>query len=292
MLKITSLIILLFISSCATKRSDTNSEIDFSQVLSDQNLSDSEKIIELKIALSRQEDKINNLENNVKFFENVFDSLKKNHNKSLDYLNLQIDSFKIEQSILIGPEFSKNITKLKNKVNILEDRAFFMDSLYFSLVTDMVIIENQITSITNSIDEIEFSNSITDLNVNNEKIDFSSEYQIAHQFYMKGNYDKSLNKFQYLIENGIPDDLADNCQFWIAQSYFIQNKYEDAVKEFNKVINYSNTNKAEDTVYKMGLCYIKLNQNELALEAFNELVSRFPKSKYYNKSNEFIINLK
>ena len=93
MFKITSLIILLFISSCATKRSDTNSEIDFSQVISDQNLSDSEKIIELKIALSRQEDKINSLENNVKFFENAFDSLK-NHSKSLDYLNLQIDSFK------------------------------------------------------------------------------------------------------------------------------------------------------------------------------------------------------
>tara|TARA_B100002051_G_scaffold86546_1_gene82724 strand:+ start:122 stop:1000 length:879 start_codon:yes stop_codon:yes gene_type:complete len=292
MLKITSLIILLFISSCATKRSNTNSEIDFSQVIDDQNLSDSEKIIELKIALSRQEDKINNLENNVLYFENAFDSLKKNHANSLNYLNLQIDSFKIEQSLLIGPEFSKNITQLKNKVNILEDRAFFMDSLYFSLVTDMVIIENQINSLTNSIDEIEFSNSITYRNVSNKKIDFSNEYQAAHQYYMQGNYEKSLNKFQNLIDNGIPKDLADNCQFWIAQIYFIQNKYETAVVEFNKVMSYLNTNKAEDTIYKMGLCYIKLNQNDLAINAFNELVSKFPKSKYYNKSNEFIINLK
>ena len=199
---------------------------------------------------------------------------------------------KIEQSILIGPEFSKNITKLKNKVNILEDRAFFMDSLYFSLVTDMVIIENQISSLTNSIDEIEFSNTIADLNINNKKLILVANIQIAHQHYMQETMIKSLNKFQYLIDNGIPDDLADNCQFWIAQSYFIQNKYESAVKEFNKVVRYSNTNKAEDTIYKMGLCYIKLNQNELAFEAFNELISRFPKSKHYNKSNEFIINLK
>ena len=57
-------------------------------------------------------------------------------------------------------------------------------------------------------------------------------------------------------------------------------------------MSYLNTNKAEDTIYKMGLCYIKLNQNDLAINAFNELVSKFPKSKYYNKSNEFIINLK
>ena len=156
----------------------------------------------------------------------------------------------------------------------------------------MVIIENQISSLTNSIDEIEFSNSVSDLNLNNQEIDFSNEYQVAHQFYMQGSYDKSLNKFQYLIDNGIPEDLADNCQFWIAQTYFIQNKYETAVKEFNKVIMYSNTNKSEDSIYKMGLCYIKLNKNELALSAFNELVLKFPKSKYYNKSNEFIINLK
>ena len=64
------------------------------------------------------------------------------------------------------------------------------------------------------------------------------------------------------------------------------------MKEFNKVIMYSNTNKAEDSIYKMGLCYTKLNKNELALSSFNELVLKFPKSKYYNKSNEFIINLK
>ena len=66
-----------------------------------------------------------------------------------------------------------------------------MNAACTSLVTDMVIIENQIDSLTNSIDEIEFLNTIADLNVNNKKIDFSSEYQIAHQHYMRGNYDKS-----------------------------------------------------------------------------------------------------
>ena len=60
--------------------------------------------------------------------------------------------------MLIGPEFSNNIIKLYNKVNILEDRAFFMDSLYFELVTDMVLIENQIASIENSIQEIDAIN--------------------------------------------------------------------------------------------------------------------------------------
>ena len=140
MLKKTSLFILIvpFLISCSATKSDVNPQIDFNDVITDQSLSDSEKIIELKIGLSRQEDKITNLENNIRYFENVFDSLEKKQINNINYLKTQIDSFKIEQSILIGPEFSNNITKLRNKVNILEDRAFFMDSLYFSLVTGII----------------------------------------------------------------------------------------------------------------------------------------------------------
>ena len=150
--------IAIFILSCAPTQDDFQTEIDFDDVLNNQNMSDSDRIIELKIALSRQEDQISDLENSLNYFENAFDSLKVSNESVISYLESQIDSFKIEQSILIGPEFSNNIIKLNNKVNILEDRAFFMDSLYFSLVTDMVIIENQISSLVNSIEEIEYLN--------------------------------------------------------------------------------------------------------------------------------------
>ena len=193
----------IFILSCSSYQNDLDAEIDFDDVLKDQNMSDSDKIIELKIALSRQEDQISNLKNNLDYFENAFDSLKASNESVISYLESQIDSFKIEQSILIGPEFSSNIIKLNNKVNILEDRAFFMDSLYFSLVTDMVIIENQISSLVNSIEEIEFFNKNQDLiNQGNNigSIDYSLEYQVAHQLYMSGDYNESLKKFSSMNE--------------------------------------------------------------------------------------------
>ena len=293
MLKKTSLIILIvpFLISCSATKSDVSPQIDFNDVITDQNLSDSEKIIELKIGLSRQEDKITNLENNIRYFENVFDSLEKKQINNINYLKTQIDSFKIEQSILIGPEFSNNITKLRNKVNILEDRAFFMDSLYFSLVTDMVIIENQINSITNSLDEIDSSyDFVHDGDANN--IDFNYEYKKALELYMSGEFNSSLENFQNLINIQISYDLADNCQFWIGQIYFMKNNYKLAIDEFMKVLKYDNSNKIEDSMYKMGLCYMKTNQSEKAIEIFNELIINYPKSKYFNKSNEFLLNLK
>ena len=285
----------IFILSCSSYQNDFDAEIDFDDVLKDQNMSDSDKIIELKIALSRQEDQISNLKNNLDYFENAFDSLKASNESVISYLESQIDSFKIEQSILIGPEFSSNIIKLNNKVNILEDRAFFMDSLYFSLVTDMVIIENQISSLVNSIEEIEFFNKNQDLiNQGNNigSIDYSLEYQVAHQLYMSGDYNESLKKFQFLLDNNISNDLADNCQFWIGQIYFLQNDYLSAINEFNKVLDYKNNNKSADSIYKIGLCFIKLNNIEEAINSFETIVKAYPKSKYFNKSNEFILNLK
>ena len=51
-------LITIFILSCSPVQNDFESEIDFDDVLQDQNMSDSDKIIELKIALSRQEDEI------------------------------------------------------------------------------------------------------------------------------------------------------------------------------------------------------------------------------------------
>ena len=285
----------IFINSC-TSNNNLGTEIDFNNVLNDQNMTDSDKIIDLKIALSRQEEQILDLESNLNYFKNALDSLEASNDSLVYYLESQIDSFKIEQSILMGPEFSNNIIKLSNKVNILEDRAFFMDSLYFSLVTDMVIIENQISSLVSSIEEIEYfnqkdkskSNQVDNLNL----IDYEFEYQNAHQLYMIGEYDLSLNKFQFLLDNNVSIELADNCQFWIGQIYFLKNDYLSAIDEFNKVLNYKNNNKNVDAIYKIGLCFMKLNNNEKAINSFETIITNYPKSKYFNKSNEFLLNLK
>ena len=294
MKKITYFIFIsIFILSCSTKKNNFESEIDFDDVLNDQGMSDADRIIDLKISLSRQQEEISDLKNNLNYFENAFDSLRTSNNSLISYLESQIDSFKLEQSILIGPEFSSNLIKLNNKVNILEDRAFFMDSLYFSLVTDMVIIENQINSLINSIDEIEYFSKEKNLNnIDSKLIDYTFEYQSAHQLYMSGDYNLSLDKFKFLLDNKISNDLAYNCQFWIAQIYFVQNDYLSAVDEFSKVLDYKNSNKSVDSFYKIGLCFIKLNDNQKAINAFQEIIVNYPKSKYFNKANEFILNLK
>ena len=292
--KILLIIFSIFLFSCSTSDSKNDNNIDFSDVLNDQNMSDSEKIIELKIKLSRQEDYIQGLQQDLVSINSSFDSLRVSNESMKGYFKSQLDSLQLEQAMLVGPEFSNNIIKLYNKVNILEDRAFFMDSLYFELVTDMVLIENQISSMISSIEEIEIINDELndDFNQNANVIDYNYEYKIAHQMYMSSDYQLSLEKFQFLLNNNIPNDLADNSQFWIAQIFFIENDYKRSIEEFNNVLNYDKSNKKIDALYKMGLCYVKLNNNEKAIAIFQEIINDYPKSKYYSKANEFILNLK
>ena len=292
--KILLIIFSIFLFSCSSSVPKKDNNIDFSDVLNDQKMSDSEKIIELKIKLSKQEDHIQGLQQDLAGINFSFDSLKTSNESMKGYFKSQLDSLQLEQAMLVGPEFSNNIIKLYNKVNILEDRAFFMDSLYFELVTDMVLIENQISSMLSSIEEIEIINDDLNNNFNNNNtvIDYNYEYKIAHQMYMSSDYQLSLEKFQFLLNNNVSNDLADNCQFWIAQIFFIQDDYKRSIKEFNNVLNYDKSNKKIDALYKIGLCYIKLNNNDKAIEVFQEIINNYPKSKYYSQANEFILNLK
>ena len=296
MIKILILFSLFFYGCSTTKEQSSAPNINFDSVLKNENLSDSQKLIELQIQLSKQEDKISLIRNSTNNLRFSFDSLRLKNDSIIFLLEKQIDSFRIEQSMLIGPEFSNNIIKLYNKVNILEDRAFFMDSLYFDLITDMVLIENQISSIENSVKEIDainkkFNNELLPNN-GDKKIDYSYDYKLAHQLYSRGNYNKSLEKFNYLLKNNISDDLADNCQFWIGQIYFSNKDYEQAIYEFQKVLKYKDSNKKSESIYKIGLCEIKIGNNNKAKQMFQTIIDDYPKSKYFNKASEFLITLK
>jgi len=296
MIKIFILFSILLFSCSSSKNQPNSASVNFDNVLKYENLTQAEKLIEFQVQLSKQDDiilLINNRANNLKF---SFDSLKSTNDSIIYLLEQKIDSFRIEQSMLIGPEFSNNIIKLYNKVNILEDRAFFMDSLYFELVTDMVLIENQIASIENSIQEIDAINKQLKTEIRSSesstKIDYNYDYKVAHQMYTRGNYSKSLEKFNFLLENNISNDLADNCQFWIGQIYFSNKEYKKAIIEFEKVLKYKDSNKKSESIYKIGLSEIKLNDNINAKKMFQIIIDDYPKSKYFNKASEFLITLK
>ena len=99
-------------------------------------------------------------------------------------------------------------------------------------------------------------------------------------------------EFNFLLNNGIDDNLADNCQFWIGQMHFLKSDYDSSIKEFVKVLAYESSNKKINAIYKVGLCYMKLNNKTKAIEYFNKIIDKYPASDYYIKASDLIISLK
>lgn len=81
---------------------------------------------------------------------------------------------------------------------------------------------------------------------------------------------------RFLAEN--PDsDLADNAQFWLAESTLRRGDVAAALAGFRAVVeNYPEANKVPDALLKVGACLAALGEAESAATVYRELLTRFP----------------
>ena len=185
-------------------------------------------------------------------------------------------------------------------MNIIEDKIFYSDSLYFTLLNDLVIIESQIEDLNQNFDNLTNLSSIAtngaqDLDSIDQKestytiVDYKEYYDRAIELYMSKDYDNSLKVFNNLIKNDDKDALADNAQFWIGQIYYLQKKYNLAISEYEKVSSLGDGNKAADADYKIALSFINLGSNDLAYKHFKYIIEEYPNNQnLISKSKKFI----
>ena len=100
----------------------------------------------------------------------------------------------------------------------------------------------------------------------------------SQSIYQNGDLSTSLTGFRHLITIDKSHDLADNCQYWIGEIYYSEKKYDRCIVEFSNVFNYSGTNKADDSRYKLALCYLNIGNKIEAVNSFNQLIQDYPRS--------------
>ena len=120
---------------------------------------------------------------------------------------------------------------------------------------------------------------------------YKAEYNNALHAFDSARYNDALAGFQKLIKSNPNNELADNSQYWIGESYYGLKDYERALLEFEKVFTFPNNNKMDDAQIKLGICYLKLKNVVKAKEEFNRLIQIFPESEYISLSNKLISKL-
>ena len=117
---------------------------------------------------------------------------------------------------------------------------------------------------------------------------YNSQYSEARMMFENSKYDDAIKIFEMLLEENRSDALADNCQYWIGESYFAKKDYKQAIIAFEKVFNFLNSNKDADAQFKLGYSYFQMGSMEEAKREFMKLKSNYPKSDYIVRADSFL----
>lgn len=110
-------------------------------------------------------------------------------------------------------------------------------------------------------------------------------YQNALSDRSGGKFNLALQEFADYLKWYGNTDMAPNSQFYIASIHASQDDYENAVREFDMVINnYPDNNKIPDAMYGKGQALMRLGRRTDAGKVFLDLIQRFPRHELSTKA--------
>jgi TolA-binding protein len=100
-----------------------------------------------------------------------------------------------------------------------------------------------------------------------------------------GNYDLAIQEFSQYLQWFGTTDLAPNAQFYIGEIQFNQNKYEEAIKAFDAVLErYPRNNKTLDAKFMKGKALVRLGRRNDGAQEFREILSESRSSEIGSKA--------
>jgi tol-pal system protein YbgF len=97
--------------------------------------------------------------------------------------------------------------------------------------------------------------------------------------YNAAHYDLAQQEFADYMKYYSTTDLAGNAQFYLADMQFRQGNFQQAVKDYDRVIEqYPGGNKAAAAQLKKGFALIELGQRDAGTKELRSLIGRYPRS--------------
>ena len=102
-------------------------------------------------------------------------------------------------------------------------------------------------------------------------------YQAAFELLKEQRYEPAAMAFQQFLVSFPDSQLADNAQYWLAESYYVTGRFEDALGQFEVVIaDYPRSRKVPDALLKMGYCNYELKRWDSARTALQRVQAEYP----------------
>jgi tol-pal system protein YbgF len=102
-------------------------------------------------------------------------------------------------------------------------------------------------------------------------------YQAAFDMISARRYEEAGAAFQTFLGQFPTSPLADNAQYWLAETYYVRGQFDTALPEFRKVLEqYPQSAKMPDALLKVGYCQVELGDRDAARTSLQEVMRQFP----------------
>ncbi len=178
---------------------------------------------------------------------------------------------RIDEAEKLNDQLQGRIEELEYKVKNITERQ---RQLYLDI--DMRIEELESASNSDSMNAAEENDLLSSqpLLVDGSDLD---NYQLAFKLLKERQYEAAASAFMQFLKVFPDSELANNAQYWLAETYFVTKKFTEALKEFELVLlNYSDSRKASDALLKIGYCYYELKNWDSARDTLLRVQIDYP----------------
>jgi TolA-binding protein len=199
-------------------------------------------------------------------------------------------------------------------VNSSEEDAFLTEELFLDLEVEIAELEKQSKVKNDMVDSLKVELQDTDIQLAAlERVaepgarfadtaprltatgGSGSEYALGYQDALNEvyahRYVEAITKFQGLLRQDGSDELADNCQYWIGESYYAMGNFQLAIAEFEKVFAFERNNKSDDAQFMIGMAYLRIGEPNLAQLELNNLLTFYQDSEYVTRAERQLFDL-
>jgi len=104
-------------------------------------------------------------------------------------------------------------------------------------------------------------------------------YQAAFDLLKAGRYEQATQSFTEFLHKYPNGEYSDNAQYWLAEAYYVERKFEPALKQFEGLVaTHPESQKLTHALLKIGYINDELGRRDEAERVLNDLITRFPQS--------------
>jgi tol-pal system protein YbgF len=112
------------------------------------------------------------------------------------------------------------------------------------------------------------------------KTDPKAAYNACYKLFKDGQNEKARDEFQKFLKQHPKTPYSGSAQFWIAETWYVDDKYEKAIVEYEKVIKgFPTSDKVPHALLKQGMSFQKLGDDGSAKIVYQQIVKKYPQTQ-------------